>query len=1743
MAQKVYELKNRGMLRDLSISKSSNEYAYENRNIRLTPLDKDTLLSVNNERGPKKVENIVLTGTALGHCVLNQYLIVFTTDNDFDRIYKLELKEDNTWSDTLLYEGDLNFSVEHPIETLGLYESENLQKVYWVDGINQPRVMRINETYTYDGNGTDTQFDFVTTFNPDIDIDIERTFDGAGMFPAGVIQYYVTYFNKYGQETNIVWQSPQYYLSEDDRGASPEESVNCSFNIKISDVDTSFDYIRVYSLIRTSYNTTPQLYIVGDLSITDELQDAVAILTDNGTYSESLDPTVLLYIGGIEISAYTLTQKDNTLFLGNIENKTEVYDAELDALIKSFRESADRSNYLRFIRTDNTLSEYSIPYYPNNNYYPYVSQLNASSDRIKTFKGGETYRIGIKFYTFTGSATSVYWLGDIFNPIYPVLNGIVYDRAVVYFEFPQDIKNYINSRYSQFQLFMAEATESDRCVIAQGVLSPTVFNIRQRCDNAPFSLSSWFFRFRNGNLESDHYEQLPPMADEVERDESGKVTSFKTSQRRTSVEIQGICGQTPVYVDTDSVDNEAPFYSYEITISAQMWMKWPNNGGYFHIAGVGRDVDGNDVYGFDIATPTDWINANKETEAVNALMQSLSVVYIPESAVPSRDDLIHLWREADNRANKGQYNWNHRKIVYISQSGGYTENKSEAQVYAGNSALTPSSARNAFIQENGNNHYVDESILTFHSPDITDESSDIEGYHLRIIGYTPVTSNISNFDINATPPENGVKTLYNKNFNSKDEITGICSYPLWQDKGQSSQTLYWMYPWHKTGSISRMEKMDNSDPDNPVGTGEYYSILEDKTWANLYYCYDTVFKVSNPTSSDDIGWKNLTDTSDVPADNIRFIKGELNSTYMIEQNSTVYNYQADEDYILSFDSKHSYPIINTGGENASSLEDRILNNNYFYHSCNDSVNIAFRSSAHAVVTFNDITKNSISYRSILPSVGTKDVTETLEGDLPWEELTGEGYDYYNLMTYQSDYPQFQVTSLGENSYQILNDSPEDWEKLVEPLISSGQGVYFSYIDSSGDTKVLKIISLSIEKPKLATPQFTVNIEETNLKIVISSVVNASEYKVTVSSTDEGQIYDTTSPDLTRTVALDGSSSYTISVQAIDGEDYDPSDVNTKVFSEHDITINPDTITLDWNDTSDHTVTVNASENWNISESVTTYGADLLADTLMIQVTATDITNTLTEPCYFNDIRYGRRWEWDPDNTTIISPKSGSSRYISTALGWNIDTQYEDNPYLLVGELYRDYDENSAYGGNTEYALRNNTFIPISRRYSIASGNIFYGSEGDTFFQRWDCLKTEPYAEGKENSIVEMLSFMVETHRNLDGRYDVRRGMMNNLNTDSSNINFINEVYSQPDNFTTGVVFSGDEELSMFPTQITWTKTKTLNEDIDTWTNITLSSVLDMDGDKGEVTALRRFSNSIIAFQERGISEILFNTRTQLATTEGIPIEIANSGKVDGKRYISEKVGCINKWSIVEASTGIYFIDNVNSSISIFNGSIQSLSNVKGFKAWMQQNNNTSIWNPAEFNNFISFYDRANDDIYFINGNDALCFNEMLNEFSSFYSYEETPIMATVQDKFIGVKNNSLWEMHEGDYNNFYGVLQPFSITYKVNPDPYGDKTFTNIEYKADVFLDDVFQPEITFNELDVWNEYQRGHLDLDFKSPGLSNLKRKFRNWAAFIPRDNVNNPYGYNRIRNPWIYLKLTMNENLDNTRMEFHNVLVRYI
>lgn len=503
-------------------------------------------------------------------------------------------------------------------------------------------------------------------------------------------------------------------------------------------------------------------------------------------------------------------------------------------------------------------------------------------------------------------------------------------------------------------------------------------------------------------------------------------------------------------------------------------------------------------------------------------------------------------------------------------------------------------------------------------------------------------------------------------------------------------------------------------------------------------------------------------------------------------------------------------------------------------------------------------------------------------------------------------------------------------------------------------------------------------------------------------------------------------------------------------------------------------------------------------------------------------------------------------------------------FLYVGELVRDTIVSPFGGYSEEQIAQTNTWIPASEPVDIETGansgsGLFeiWFTQGDTFYQRYDCLKTYPYTRQDENQIVDIGSFMCETKINIDGRYDRNRGVLDNYTASPQNFNLFNNVYSQRNNFFSYKLFNKDYyKLSNFTNQVTWTKQKNNMEDVDAWTNVTLANTLDMSGQYGAVTSLNTFNESLVCFQEKALSQILFNSRAQIQASDGVPIEIANGYKVDGSRLYSSLVGCQDKSTTCTTPYGLYFIDYNTDTLWLFNGQLQDVSSSKGMQWWLRtldnqyndKNNDSTVLKGTRI---ISFYDNINQDLYLVPWNklnsdpsreiDVLCYSEKLQQFTSFFSYNGAKGMFNFEDGFYSLLTPvsggvNLYQHFVGDYNNFYGEFKPFSFSFISNENPTLTKVFDTIEYRSDFYLDDSY-PEIntSFNYLRVSNEYQ------DSKEYRLDDcpykLRKKFRVWRAQLPRN-----YGTReRIRNPWTKITLGYDRK-DSKKMILHDISVKY-
>ena len=1555
----------RGMTRDLTISKFNPEFAYDCKNIRITARDNTTLLAVTNERGNMEIpiQSIESTplqvqGTLIGYNVLNNYVTLFTT-GDKDRIYRLENKQ-TYFEGKLLYEGILNFSVNNPIETLGVYENDNIQKVYWLDGINQPRVINIvsNETYN------DSSFDFTPSINDKSSCEVTKN-DTGGNFPSGVIQYCATYYNKYRQETNIFYISPLYYLSGE-LGASPEERVSCSFNINFVDLNSDFDYLRLYAIQRTSIDATPTVRIVADLAV------GINQLYSKGVSLGQVTNPVLSNIGIDDVYIFDTTANVKTPLRSYNITRTETDSEGNTYHYRSVyvRDTTYIYNGENFFDRD---GEYSLIVIAE-----IVTPQGDVSCRINNASQVTKSTVVIKDLTEASYVDT----GTTGETIDPTLLLYVGGESLIAGTFTQKDNT----------LFLGN------CELQRNLISDTlygalkfaginieyedinIYNINKEEING----SNYYY---NGQLNNSRNDITHFMKGETYR--LGVILKHITGKYSEVVFLQD-------YVMEEGIEDASTEDSFRIRIPRPYFILNDNvknlmiQEGFTHIKPVivYPSVNDRTIICQGVVCPTVANYSDRYSKSPYA--QSSWFARIMPPTYPWTGMGLEKGEVAEFRHN-----------TYLRKGSRGAEIQSMEVPVFDDLFINPDVEDVASVSNlNKSTFFVDTNVLTLHSPDIEfddDTLTALKGgkYQFRIVGYAEFTATTSSIDIQ-TSTGNYVSTdlgFYNIGIGttnlSVDATRGLLTEPFWMATGLNGDDTpavgisgFMVYPWHRAGSLINVDNTTERQTWLPAN-------LSHKKMSNLRYSAKNTY-LNTPWEAykeNDVYKTGITPISIFDSNEQKLIKiaaaensdyGEMTYYGNIDKvltaaNGTVRgtNIEGYEIALVNLEGASSdNPYYDTFRKDkfiyASSLPN--LTNNYKYGT--KPVPMKYKSTKHAVFAFNNtMTKEYVS----LP------VHNTL-----WKGTTSAS----------PNTPPFWLKK-GQNDYTVANRT------------------ILNYYGENTPT---------------------------------NPTANQLWYKPSIN-----QMYQYTSNNW-------------VGIAITEGALYVYNNVEVDLTYLYDAIFN---------------------------ESANKYVL------VLHQYTQTDIIP--------------------------ITPTYG---------------------YLWLGEFYRS-DVPNRFGGSTEEAILNNSWEACGEEASLESTKVIYRG-GDTYYQRYDNLKTYPYTLEDVNSITEIVSFMCETRVNIDGRYDNNRGQKNNLVMTPTNFNLFNKVYSQRDNFFNYRTIDRTRfSLNKFPNTIVWSQEKLMGDLIDKWTNINMISPLDLDGDKGEVISLNTYNNEIFCFQRRGLSNILFNSRVQIPTSDGLPIEITNGLKVSGKRYISNTIGCNNKWSIVESPSGLYFIDNETNSMYLFNGEIRSISDTLGMRQWVSDNNTHIDWNPVTYENFRGFYDKNNNDVYFVNKDWCLCYSELLGQFTSFMSYERVPAMFNVSSEFYAFNNNKLWKQFSGEYNMFFNQYQPYSITVIANADEPNDKIFNTIEFRADAYDGDTLIPAKTYDTLDVYNEYQHGKVSLTNLNGKPSPLKRKFRIWRATIPRSNtpINGISANNRdrIRNTWAYVKLST-ETPNTYKTVFHDMNIHY-
>lgn len=1787
MQKKYFNFQPKGMNTNMSFKFQSNEYATYMKNIRLTE-DNNGVLSLQFEKGNTKLLDI--SGTPIGVCILNKYLIIFThstrlkgteISSTTDNIYRIEIKED-TLNKELLFSGNLNFDTNHPIETLGVYENENIQKVYFIDGKNQARV--INIVYTYRDrideyerknisiNLIDKSLDFIAELQLQEHIVISKIL-GNGSFPQGTIQYVFSYYNKNGRQSNLFYQSPLQYLSYAS-GVSPEDKVNCSFKLKIYNPDKQFDYLRIYSIIRTSQDATPTVKRVVDLSISDTNKNKTSLskvstlntgsnLDDFGKTMEVTNIAKFeqidnynngLYVqGAVCYGKYLFQAYIGGKFIDIIDLETNQKQALLTINI-DVNTRAYHGNVLSFGKDIAPGSNFPYLYYScenNSNPQILVIKITSSNTDSNQWTGELVQTIYLPESNGGNSQNGSTDISTTFKHYYQngcidTENNCIWVSGYTMESFNSNIGAYDNNKLIYRKYELPSVSEKKVYFSYNNVLDSFIL---------PFKKGTQGMVIRNNKLYQCFGYDKGDVYDEFLDCINLSTKQIFHSYQFPKTQLAGL-----------GEELESPYiYKNNLYLSATvnswryytLWSISFNGGGDIivppepPIPEEKADISfiDNGSIG-DIIDPTELLYLGGNTICPNTFEQKDGTLFIGNYTINNNDISEETAIKIRNLlSSKLGFKYKATSIFYKGKNDYYNyEGQLGESDVAGFKYMEWYGVAIQFQNKNGRfsspiylgstRNYFPSRIVDYNLSEVVGVNRGELNLDINIIELAKIVD--TNIWVKArlliVNPTNNLKTVL---------CQGIISSTVFNYRDRYNNAPFTMSSWRMNSlgkhlkplfanSISWGEVQNIEFSKSPIIGGNSTTRIIIKCIMQLSH-YRTIV-VSEDTR---VLYDNTSPTIIKAKENLKKWNANIDITKIPDD-----SWKNNANIIQEIKINDVDTIVNDFGECFAYDESLVTFNSPDIENQYNNINKKAKLRIIGILKSNPLFSNYLiqgsdlndSSKGNVPTKNIKDFTSALlwrDMDSSWDNL-GD-YDANKDWLFAT-YLWHRETSYSDNGIEKKNsngNSRKVWSKPVKKIISNTRECTtsylrdsLSYINDIEEINKFNYYELPIDDIKVIT---------TNRDVIYKLNSNMGDsYTETLSYTsDTNKLFPTNNE-----YPIYGQQYYAYKEDSI--SDYII--YNTIIVDGKAVT-SKDPVRIKYKETPHAIISFGSKNNSTIKlprmsikhkSEIDRVGEDAVVRKLFWNTENNSYTKDFIWTKYINEY------------ANYMNPTNIETNYFF----YNANPSIND--YYYLADLCVQDPDTSPYelsNGNKDI-ISQYSFIPAGEAIELIGDTIsLRGNHGDTYYQRWDCLKTFPYSTDDKNQYIDITSFFVESRINLDGRYDKQRGLKYNLGVLNTNFNLINKSYTQRNNFFNYRQIE-DEGVNNFPNQITISKTKVLGEDIDSWTNITLASVFDLDGDKGKLNAIRKINNDLYCFQDNGISRLLYNSRVQVNTSDGVPIEIANSAKLQDKQYLSDSIGCQNKWAIKSTSSGIYFIDNYNGGLyKLTSNGIESISNNK------MKNYFSSLpigeWSPNNITAKID-YDDITKDLYIITKDSSLAYNEFLGEFTSFYSYNPLYIVnlqdkslqlqtERIQDSALSEDITNIWESYKGNYGSFYDSDKAeANVEFIANGDFDSDKVFETVElttsdiakinnWKADCY---------PFDTLEVSNEYQRG------KNEASSiNVKKKFRTWRWQIPRNSKKNEDGIitnrDRIRNMWAKIKLSKKYN---SSLSIYDINVAY-
>ena len=343
-----------GLNKDVAYDSIAEGLYIDATDIRITTTNGESIGAFTNIQGNTEAFTIPIDGefnglgwTALnpeiiGYTTIRNRIIFFVADAEGEKGWIYDLQYDPKTREILLgfpvlkyYSDSLNFKKDWPIEALGRYETDTIQRVYWTDYNNFFRTINLEAT-----NLTTLPVGQVDIF-PDLSYTqpILEVVAGGGALMSGEYQVAYRLLTLDGKETLISPPSNLVHVTSDSETLVISSEYNGdlipvnTFKSLSFKVDTSayadFDKIEFIVVYHAGLNSIPVVTSIEKISIAG--QNTITFVY-TGTEGSAFPIELLTYTTKNHAfkTPKTITQKDSSLVIANIKGSTIALNSLLD---------------------------------------------------------------------------------------------------------------------------------------------------------------------------------------------------------------------------------------------------------------------------------------------------------------------------------------------------------------------------------------------------------------------------------------------------------------------------------------------------------------------------------------------------------------------------------------------------------------------------------------------------------------------------------------------------------------------------------------------------------------------------------------------------------------------------------------------------------------------------------------------------------------------------------------------------------------------------------------------------------------------------------------------------------------------------------------------------------------------------------------------------------------------------------------------------------------------------------------------------------------------------------------------------------------------------------------------------------------------------------------------------------------------------------------------------------------------